>query len=128
PGDRDASPIGGAAALAYALLVDLSNGVPATHGVATVVAVVFTASVASAFIHEALQRDARTTDLARRILAVSAAAATFRLVLMGSRLDHVVVGRNADQPLLAMALAAAVGVAVDLVLSAWVDAKRKQAP
>lgn len=128
PGDRDASPIGGAAALAYALLVNLSDGVPATHGVATVVAVVFTASVASAFVHEALQRDARTTDLGRRMLAVAAAAATFRLLLLGSPLERVAVGRHSDQPLLAMAVAAGVGVAVDLVLSAWVDSTRKRAP
>jgi hypothetical protein len=128
PGDRDASPIGGAAALAYSLLLFLSNDDPARHGVAAVVAVVFTASVVSAFIHEALQRDARTTDLARRILAVAAAAATFRLALLGSSVAHVVVGRDGDQPLLAMCLAAAVGVGVDLSLSAWVDAARKRAP
>jgi hypothetical protein len=128
PGDRDSSPIGGAAALAYSLLVVLDHGARATHGVATVVAVVFTASVASALIHEALQRDARTVDLARRILATAAVAATFRLVLLGSWLEDVAVGRKADQPLLAMGIAALVGVAVDLGLSAAVDAKRKRAP
>lgn len=128
PGDRDASPIGGAAALAYSLLVVLDNGVRAEHGVATVVAVVFTAGVASALIHEALQRDARSSDLAHRILATAAAAAAFRLVLLGSPLEHVAVGRKADQPLLAMAIAAAVGVAVDLGLSAAADATSKRAP
>ncbi len=128
PGDRDSSPIGGAAALAYSLLVVLDGGDRAVHGVATVLAVVLTASVASALIHEALQRDARTTDLARRMLATAAVAATFRLVLLGSPLEHVAVGRQADQPLLAMALAAFVGIAVDLGLSAAVDAARKRAP
>ena len=128
PGDRDASPIGGAAALAYSLLVVLDDGVRAQHGVSTVVAVVFTAGVASALIHEALQRDARSHDLARRILATAAAAATFRLLLLGSSLEHVAVGRKADQPLLAMAIAAAVGLAVDLGLSAAVDATSKRAP
>lgn len=128
PGDRDSSPIGGAAALAYSLLVVLDNGVRAAHGVATVVAVVFVASVASALIHEALQRDPRTIDLARRLVAVAAAAVSFRLVLLGSSLEHVAVGRKADQPLLAMAIAALVGIAVDLALSAAVDATRKRAP
>ena len=128
PGDRDSSPIGGAAALAYSLLVVLDNGVRARHGVATVVAVVFVASIASSLIHEALQRDARTTDLARRILAVAAAAATFRLLLLGSSLEHVAVGRKADQPLLAMAIAALVGIAVDLGVAAVADAKTKRAP
>ncbi|HEU0129534.1 MAG TPA: HD domain-containing phosphohydrolase [Mycobacteriales bacterium] len=128
PGDRDSSPIGGAAALAYSLLVVLQNGVPAAHGVAAVVAVVFVASIASALIHEALQRDARTTDLARRILATAAAAAAFRLVLAGSPLARVVVGRQKDQPLLAMAVAALAAIAVDLMLSAVVDATRKRAP
>lgn len=128
PGDRDSSPIGGAAALAYSLLVVLDNGVRARHGVATVVAVVFVASIASSLIHEALQRDARTTDLARRILAVAAAAATFRLLLLGSSLEHVAVGRKADQPLLAMAIAAFVGIAVDLGVAAATDAKTKRAP
>ena len=128
PGDRDSSPIGGAAALAYSLLVVLHDGDAATHGVATVVAVVFAASCASALIHEALQRDARTTDLARRILATTAVAAAFRLVLLGSPLEGVVVGRQDDQPLLAMAVAALVGIAVDLGLSAAVDAARKRAP
>jgi hypothetical protein len=128
PGDRDSSPIGGAAALAYSLLVRLDGGTPARHGVATVVAVVFVASVASALIHEALQRDARTSDLARRILATAAAAASFRLVLLGSPLANVAVGRGSDQPLLAMALAALVAIAVDLGLSAGADAARKRAP
>jgi HD superfamily phosphodiesterase len=128
PGDRDSSPIGGAAALAYSLLAVLDNDVPATHGVAAVISVVFVASVASALIHEALQRDPRTTDLARRILVTAAVAATFRLVLVGSPLEDVAVGRNADQPLLAMALAGLVGISVDLALSAVVDATRKRAP
>jgi hypothetical protein len=128
PGDRDSSPIGGAAALAYSLLVVLDNDVRATHGVATVIAVVFAASVVSALIHEALQRDARTTDLARRILATAAVAASFRLVLVGSPLERIAVGRKTDQPLLAMAVAALVGIAVDLAVSAAVDATRKRAP
>jgi hypothetical protein len=128
PGDRDSSPIGGAAALAYSLLVVLDRGAHATHGVSTVIAVVFAASVVSACIHEALQRDARTTDLARRIVVTAAVAASFRLVLLGSSLSDVAVGRQADQPLLAMAVAALVGIAVDLGLSAMVDAARKRAP
>ncbi len=127
PGDRDSSPIGGAAALAYSLLVVLDHG-RATHGVSTVIAVVFAASVVSALIHEALQRDARTADLARRIFVTAAVAASFRLVLLDSSLAHVAVGRQADQPLLAMAVAALVGIAVDLGLSAMVDAARKRAP
>jgi hypothetical protein len=128
PGDRDSSPIGGAAALAYSLLVVLDKNAPATHGVSTVIAVVFVASVASALVHEALQRDARTTDLARRILVTAAVAGSFRMVLLGSWLADVGVGRKADQPLLAMAVAALVGIAVDIGLSAAVDATRKRAP
>lgn len=128
PGDRDASPIGGAAALAYALLVVLDDGTSATHGVAAVVAVVFAASCVSALIHEALQRDARTTDLARRILAVASVAAVFRFVLADSMLADVAVGRQEDQPLLAMVVAALVGIAVDLGISAAVDAQSKRAP
>jgi HD superfamily phosphodiesterase len=128
PGDRDASPIGGAAALAYALLVVLQGGARATHGVAAVVAVVCAASCVSTLIHEALQRDARTTDLARRILAVSTVAAVFRFVLADSMLADVSVGRQEAQPLLAMVVATLVGIAVDLGISAFVDAKRKRAP
>jgi len=128
PGDRDASPIGGAAALGYALLVVLEGGSPANHGVADVVAVVFAASCISALIHEALQRDARTTDLARRILAVATVAAVFRFALADSMLADVAVGRQEDQPLLAMVVATLVGIAVDLAISAFVDAKRKRAP
>ena len=128
PGDRDSSPIGGAAALSYALLVVLDGGTPATHGVAAVIAVVFAASCISALIHEALQRDARGTDLARRILVVAAVAAVFRLVLVDSALADVAVGRQADQPLLAMVVAAVAGIGVDLGISAGVDAARKRAP
>lgn len=128
PGDRDSSPIGGAAALSYALLVVLDEGAPATHGVAAVVAVVFAASCVSALIHEALQRDARAGDLARRILVVATVAAVFRLVLADSALADVAVGRQADQPLLAMVVAALVGIGVDLGISAAVDAARKRAP
>lgn len=128
PGDRDSSPIGGAAALAYALLVVLEGGTAATHGVAAVVAVVFAASCVSALIHEALQRDARMVDLARRILVVAAVAAVFRFVLADSSLADVAVGRQEDQPLLAMVVAAFVGIAVDLGISAVVDSARKRAP
>jgi hypothetical protein len=128
PGDRDSSPIGGAAALAYSLLVVLEDGSPARHGVAAVLAVVFLASVASALIHEALQRDARTTDLARRILVTATVATSFRLFLVSSPLADVAVGRGRAQPLLAMAVAASAGIAVDLVVSAAVDAARKRAP
>ncbi|MDQ1710619.1 MAG: hypothetical protein QOE45_69 [Frankiaceae bacterium] len=128
PGDRDASPIGGAAALAYSLLVVLGNGRPAGHGVAAVIAVVFVASVASSLIHEALQRDARALDLARRILATAAVAALFRLVLVSSPVARVAVGRGSRQPLLAMAVAAVFGICVDLGLAAAVDARRKRAP
>jgi hypothetical protein len=129
PGDRDSSPIGGAAALAYSLLVVLDNDSPARHGVAAVLAVVFVASVASSLIHEALQRDARATDLARRILVTAAVAASFRLWLVSSPVAHIAVGRGGKpQPLLAMAVAASFGIAIDLVVSAAVDATRKRAP
>jgi hypothetical protein len=77
PGDRDVAPVGLAAALAYALVLDV-NGRPATHDAWQVVAVTAFAATLGALPYIAAGRSPRLDDVARRILLAGAAAAVFR--------------------------------------------------
>ena len=126
PGDRDTSPVGGAAAIGYSLLLVHGTGAPAHHGVANVIAVVFGASVAAALIHFLLDRDPRLPDMARRLLNVAVLAAVFRLFLV-DRLDMVRVGENSRSPILAMLVAVLIGGAVDVVIAAGLRSSRERA-
>lgn len=126
PGDRDASPISGAAAVGYSLLTTLGSGQPAGHRASTVVAVVSAGTALGALGHVAVARDPRIVDAARRVLSTAVAALTFRLWLSGSVFD-VTVGRS-RQPILAMGLAVVLGVLADLLIGTVVTSARQRAP
>jgi len=76
-GDREAAPLGAAAALAYALIGRLGT-VPTTQTVWDVIAVTAVASLLGALPHVAAGRSPRLDVLARRVLAAGVAAALFR--------------------------------------------------
>ena len=76
-GDREAAPLGAAAALAYALIGRFGS-VPTTHTAWDVIAVTAAASLIGALPHIAAGRSPRLDVLARRILTAGLAAALFR--------------------------------------------------
>jgi hypothetical protein len=76
-GDREAAPLGAAAALAYALIGRFGSE-PTSHTVWDVIAVTAAASMIGAVPHIAAGRSPRLDVLARRILSVGVAAALFR--------------------------------------------------
>jgi hypothetical protein len=110
PGDRELAPVGVAAALAYALLLDV-DGHRASQTVWQVIAVSAFAVTVGALPHLASGRHARLDDLARRIIMSAVAAASFRPFA-----DHI---RHQSTPLiLAMLGAAVLASAVDVFLAA----------
>jgi hypothetical protein len=126
PGDRDAAPLGGAGALAFAVLTELGDGTRATHGVADVVAVVFAGCVLAGLIHSAGQRTPRWPDMASRLFATTVAALLFMDWL---RLDLASIRvRDSDAPVLAMVVAVFAGGAVDVLIAAALRAYRERTP
>src|SRR4051794_12407097 len=77
PGDRELAPVGVAAALAYALVIDIGQ-TPARHTAWQVIAVTAFAATIGALPHLASGRSARLDDLARRVLLAGVAAGLFR--------------------------------------------------
>lgn len=76
-GDRWATPLGTASALAYALLGE-HGGQPTTHGVLQVIALVFTATLIGSLPHVARGAPGIQQHLIRRVLAVAFAATCFQ--------------------------------------------------
>lgn len=127
PGDRDASPVGGAAAIGYSLLLMQENGSPADHSVAAVIAVVFVGSLVAAGVQVALERDPRLVDIARRILGTAVVAASFRLFLVDA-IPRPVLGERAQAPIVAMLLAALAGAIADTLIAAALRSRRDRTP
>lgn len=86
PGERDAAPLGVAAALAYCLLPEVA-GTPAHHGASQVIAVTATGILIGGLPHAAAGRVVGLEDAARRLLVVAVAAAAFRPVVDPSGAD-----------------------------------------
>lgn len=85
PGDREASPLATAGALAYALtdsvgLTSLSPATTVPHGAYVTISVTAAASLAGGMIHAAVGRTLRLDTIARRVLIVALAAALFPVV------------------------------------------------
>ncbi|WP_238431756.1 HD-GYP domain-containing protein [Streptomyces cavernae] len=123
-GEREAAPLGAAAALAYALLGE-SAGRAAQHGVAQTVAVVTAASLLGSVPHIALGHGRACDHLARRVLTVGFAALCFQPLH-----DDVPLAATRPGPycaVLAMALLA-VTVLCDAVLAAALARARTRWP
>jgi len=126
PGDRDASPIGGAAALGYALLIRFDADDVARHTAIDVATVVVVGCAASVVIHLLLQRDTRLVDVASRLLGVATVALIFRPWLDSH--PEELLGRPSTTLIAVMVLAALAGGAVTNIVSAAVRASRLRAP
>ncbi|GAA2256508.1 metal-dependent phosphohydrolase [Kitasatospora cystarginea] len=87
PGDREQTPIGTAAALAYALLGPL-RGLPTSHGVLQVIAVAGLGMVSGAVPPFRTPDPARVDAVARRLLTVAFAAALFQPLYESGALDR----------------------------------------
>jgi hypothetical protein len=88
PGGREAAPIAGAGALAYALLIRVQDR-PAHHTMQQVVAVTAIGMLIGALPHLAVGRPARLTAMAARLVAVAVVAAIFRPLVSNSLIsDH----------------------------------------
>src|SRR4051812_44708552 len=77
PGDREIAPVGVAAALAYALVIDI-DGTLTRHDAWQVAAVTAFAATAGALPYLAAGKPAHLEDVARRVLLATATAAMFR--------------------------------------------------
>jgi hypothetical protein len=109
PGDRELAPVGVAAALAYALLLDVDRQ-HAHHTAWQVIAVTAFAATLGGLPHLAAGRSARLDDLARRVVLSGVAAGLFRPFA-----DHLRGGST--RLILAMLGAALVASAVDAALA-----------
>jgi hypothetical protein len=77
PGERELAPVGVAAALAYALVLDV-NGGTTSHDAWQVAAVTAFAATVGSLPYLAAGRSAHLEDVARRVLLAAATAALFR--------------------------------------------------
>jgi hypothetical protein len=88
PGDREATPVATAGALAYALLLRIGD-TPAVHSPQQSIAVAAIGMIIGALPHLAVGRPARLSAMAARVLAVACVAVIFRPLanasLIGSR-------------------------------------------
>lgn len=121
PGDRTTAPLGAAGALAYAVLGDV-EGVPTSHGVLQVVALVTAAMAAGLLPHLLFGRRADPDLAVRRILTVAFAATLFQPLFNGGRLRATV----GETPLFIGYMAALLALAAlcDAVLAAALTAAR----
>ncbi len=79
PGDREASPLATAGALAFALTQSLGQ-TPIPHGAMVTVSATAFASLAGALVHAAVGRSPRLDTVARRVLVVGLAGGLYPLV------------------------------------------------
>jgi hypothetical protein len=114
PGEREAAPIGAAAALAYCLVPRFPD-TPAQQGAAQVVAVVGTGIALGALPHVMAGRPPRPEYVARRILVVAGLAALFRPLGVRQSVVHLPVGTTLAA---AMVLAMVLAVCLDALLAA----------
>lgn len=115
PGNREVAPISTAAALGYALLLDV-GGDPSRHSASQVVAVMSVGMIAGGLPHLAVGRPPRLDAIARRLLSGSLVAFAYR-PLVGPL--HVVAEEGDWWPALGvMAALIAVMLVVDVAIAA----------
>jgi len=129
PGDREAAPIGAAAALAYALLGRFGD-VPTTQTVWDVVAVTAAATLVGAIPHVAAGRSPRLDVMARRVLSVGFAAALFRPFYDGGAgpLAHLDAPHQNGRLALVMVAIVLLTDLFDAGIAALIRAERDRAP
>lgn len=130
PGDRDAAPIGTAMGLALALVPAL-GGQQVDYGVSVVVTAVTVGTLVGVAPHAVAARAPRVDVLARRLLAVLAAAILFRALPVGGQplVERISGWSDARWRVAVVMLAVAlVAVAVDVLLAAVIRSGQEHAP
>ncbi len=125
PGDREAAPISTAAALGYAMLLDV-EGRPAGHTAFQVIAVTAVGMIAGALPHLAVGRPPRMEAMARRLLGVALVAVVYRPL---SGVLYASTGHGSPQgqwwlPLAAMVTLVAAMLLADVAIAAVLRAGR----
>ncbi|MBO3746477.1 HD domain-containing protein [Streptosporangiaceae bacterium NEAU-GS5] len=120
PGNREVAPVSTAAALGYAVLLDVGNK-PATHDALQVVAVVSAGMIAGALPHLAVGRPPRLDAIARRLISSSLLAFAFRP--LAERLSPTTAGSNWWIALLVMAVLITAVLLVDVGIAAMLRAE-----
>ncbi|MGI5492342.1 HD-GYP domain-containing protein [Microtetraspora malaysiensis] len=121
PGNREVAPISTAAAIGYALLLDV-GGQPAHQSALQVVAVMSVGMIAGALPHLAVGRPPRLDAIARRLLAGSLLAFAYR-PLAGS-LRSIAIDGNWWPALGVMAALVALMLTADVVIAAMLRAEQ----
>ena len=124
PGHRDAAPLGGAAALAYALL-PVINGSAAWYGIPQTVTVVTIGTLVGAVPRALAGRPVSIDAMARRVISVMVAAAIFRPILGTGVFDPTHPTWQLAATMTGAAIAAA---AVDALIAAAIRAAGDHAP
>ncbi|MFF4774996.1 HD-GYP domain-containing protein [Microtetraspora fusca] len=121
PGNREVAPISTAAAIGYALLLDV-GGQPARQSALQVVAVMSVGMIAGALPHLAVGRPPRLDAIARRLLTGSLLAFAYR-PLTGS-LRSIAIDGNWWPALGVMAALVALMLTADVVIAAMLRAEQ----
>lgn len=124
PGRRDAAPLGGAAAIAYALL-PVTTGVTAWYGIPQTVMMVTIGMLVGAAPRALAGRPVSVDDLARRVISVTVAAAIFRPILGSGVFDPT---HPTWQLAATMSGAAIAAATVDALIAAAIRAAGDHAP
>ena len=125
PGNREVAPISTAAALGYAMLLDV-EGRPAAHGALQVVAVMALGMIAGALPHLAVNRPPQAAAMARRLLTGALVAFAYRPLadVLWASTDHGRPGGQWWLVLAAMVVFAAVALVADMLVAAVLRAER----
>ncbi len=121
PGDRESAPIATAGALAYALLIKVSE-TPVRINAQQVVTVTAIGMIVGALPHLAVGRPARVGGMAARLLAVASVAFLFRPLVKDYMVTH-----HWDVALPVMASLVILALLVEVVLSALMRADEQRA-
>jgi hypothetical protein len=121
PGDRESAPIATAGALAYALLITISNS-PVRLTAQQVVTVTAIGMIIGALPHLAVGRPARVGAMAARLLAVASVAFLFRPLAQNQMVMH-----HWGVALPLMASLVVLALLVEVVLSALMRADEQRA-
>ncbi|GLX02895.1 HD domain-containing phosphohydrolase [Microtetraspora sp. NBRC 16547] len=121
PGNREVAPISTAAAIGYALLLDV-GGQPARQSALQVVAVMSVGMIAGVLPHLAVGRPPRFDAIARRLLAGSLLAFAYRPLT--ELLDSIAVDGNWWPALGVMAALVVLMLTADVVIAAMLRAEQ----
>ena len=130
PGSRSTAPLATAAALAFAMTVDSTQGVSADFKGPLVIAVTAVAMAVGSIPNLIRRKQVRVPDLANRLIGIAVAALLFREVPISQ--GRTVLDLQAAWPAynlaLVMLLISAIALTVEIVLMASLRAARSHAP